>query len=113
MSVKKKKISILEESTRLKGTVSFDDKMIINGSFEGSITGDTLIIGEYGVVIADIKAGNVVIGGRFSGELRTVKDTLVLHSGICEGKVVCRNIVVEPGGVLNAEVIRLSIKDSG
>ena len=45
------------------------------------------------------------IGGKFQGELTASKDLIILASGRCTGKVEYQDLVVENGGILNAEVL--------
>ncbi len=108
MAKSKEPISILDTGLTLEGTLSFRGRLIIRGVYKGRISGETIIIGEGGEVYADIKAGSVTIGGRFEGKVRAMHELTILPTGGCEGKVICRDLVVEPGGILNAEVTRLA-----
>mmetsp|Transcript_27598 Transcript_27598/g.12846 ORF Transcript_27598/g.12846 Transcript_27598/m.12846 type:complete len:84 (+) Transcript_27598:350-601(+) len=46
----------------------------------------------------------MTIGGSFQGEVIASKELIILSTGVCVGKVECKDFVVENGGVLNAEV---------
>jgi cytoskeletal protein CcmA (bactofilin family) len=46
----------------------------------------------------------MTIGGTFEGEVEASNELIILPTGKCTGKVVCRDFVVEPGGILNAQV---------
>ncbi len=102
--------SILDKGLTLEGKLSFQGKMIIKGTVNGTVEGETVIIGEEGAVYADMKAGSLTIGGIFEGKARAMKEFIILSTGNCKGKVVCKDIVVEPGGILNAEVTCLTIQ---
>jgi cytoskeletal protein CcmA (bactofilin family) len=97
-------ISIFDSELRLKGAFSFKGRLIIRGSFEGSITGENLIIAEEGIVLAEITAENVTIGGQFEGYLTALNEVVVLSTGICSGKISCKSLVVETGGLLNGDI---------
>jgi cytoskeletal protein CcmA (bactofilin family) len=103
--------SILDKGLTLEGTISCKGKLIIKGTVKGTITGETIVVGEEGAVYADMKAGSVTVGGIFEGKVRALDELIVLSTGNCEGKVVCKDIVVEPGGILNAEVNCLKLQD--
>ena len=51
-----------------------------------------------------MKISNLTIGGTFQGEVNASDELVILSTGNCSGKVVCRNLVVEGGGKLNAQV---------
>jgi len=76
----------------------------MKGSFEGKIAGENLVIAEEGVVLAEINAENVTIGGQFEGYITALNEVVVLSTGICSGKISCKSLVVETGGVLNGDI---------
>ncbi len=66
----------LDQGSRFKGELSFDDTLRIDGKFEGTIrSANQLIIGETAEVDADIQVGSVSIDG-------TVRGTVVAKSKI-------------------------------
>ena len=97
-------ISIFDSELRLKGVFSFKGRLIIKGSFEGTIAGESLIIAEEGVVLAEINAENITIGGQFEGYITALNEVVILSTGICTGKISCRSLVVETGGLLNGDI---------
>jgi len=97
-------ISIFDSELRLKGAFSFKGRLIIKGSFEGSITGENLVIAEEGVVLAEINAENVRIGGQFEGYITALNEVVILSTGICTGKISCKSLIVETGGLLNGDI---------
>lgn len=82
--------------------------MIIKGNVSGTLVGETLVIGEEGSVHAETKADNVTIGGVFEGQITVSNKLTILSTGSCSGDIFCKDLVVEPGGVLNAKVTRLT-----
>ncbi len=105
--------SVLDAGMSVEGDIACDGHMVIKGTIKGTLQGNTIIIGQEGEVQADLKAGDVTIGGKFDGTLRALNDLIILPTGSCNGKVVCKNLVVEPGGILNAEVTRLTPSPEG
>ncbi len=112
MAKPKETISILDAGLTMDGTLSFRGRLIIRGVFKGRLSGETIVIGEGGEVYADVKAGGVTIGGHFEGKVRAMRELTILPTGACQGKVICRDLIVEPGGILNAEVTRLSTQET-
>lgn len=106
-------ISIFDSELRLKGAFSFKGRLIMKGSFEGTISGENLIIAEEGIVLAEINAENVTIGGRFEGYITALNEVVILSTGICTGKISCKSLVVETGGLLNGDIRCTQSPDSG
>ncbi|MDP2863087.1 MAG: polymer-forming cytoskeletal protein [Desulfobacterales bacterium] len=104
MGNKNSNISIFDSELRLKGVFSFKGRLIMKGSFEGKIAGENLVIAEEGVVLAEINAENVTIGGQFEGYITALNEVVILSTGICSGKISCKSLVVETGGLLNGDI---------
>ncbi|MDM8524078.1 polymer-forming cytoskeletal protein [Desulfococcaceae bacterium HSG8] len=111
MTKKTENFSILDRGLTVEGTISCKGKIIIKGTVKGTFVGENVVIGEEGAVYADMKAGSVTVGGIFEGKVRALEELVVLSTGNCEGKVVCRDIIVEPGGILNADVSSLKVQE--
>jgi cytoskeletal protein CcmA (bactofilin family) len=112
MKNKSKDFSIIDKELTVDGTISSKGKLVIKGVVKGTLIGETVIIAEEGKVLADSKASSMTIGGTFEGEVRASKELIILSTGNCSGKVVCKDFVVEAGGILNAQVNCITSKDS-
>jgi len=112
MKNKSKDFSIIDKELTVDGTISSKGKLVIKGVVKGTLIGETVIIAEEGKVLADTKASSMTIGGTFEGEIRASKELIILSTGNCSGKVVCKDFVVEAGGVLNAKVNCITSQDS-
>lgn len=104
MKRKNKSFSILDKQFSLEGTVSAKGQLIIKGTVQGTLIGENVIIAEEGAVHAEAEVTRMTIGGKFEGFVRASQELVILSTGRCSGKIVCRDFVVEAGGVLNAEV---------
>lgn len=112
MKNESKDFSIIDKELTVDGTISSKGKLVIKGVVKGTLIGETVIIAEEGKVFADTKASSMTIGGTFEGEIRASKELIILSTGNCSGKVVCKDFVVEAGGVLNAQVNCITSQDS-
>jgi len=106
-----KSVSIIGEDLKIEGTISCDGKLIIKGLLEGTLLGDEVIIAKEGVVTADARVKRIAINGIFKGELNATDELAILANGNCSGKVVCKDLIIESGGVLNAEVVYVTVED--
>jgi cytoskeletal protein CcmA (bactofilin family) len=113
--VKKKgqDFSIIDKHLTVDGTLHTTGRLIIKGTVKGSLMGDSVIIAEEGAVFADTRVASMTIGGTFEGEIHASRELVILSTGKCSGKVVCKDFVVEAGGVLNAEVSCTSGTEKG
>ena len=105
--------SIIDKELTIDGTVSTTGRLIVKGILKGTVIGKNVVIAEEGSVYANAKVASMTIGGTFEGEIRALKKLILLSTGKCTGKVVCKDLVIETGGILNAKVTCLSGKDTG
>lgn len=103
--------SIIDKELTVDGTVSTKGRLIIKGTVKGTLLGENVIIAKEGAVYADTKAASVIIGGTFKGEIKASNKLVVLSTGNCSGKVICKDFVVEAGGIINAEVTCVTNQD--
>ncbi len=100
-------LSIIDKDLRIDGSLTSRGKLIIKGSLKGKIDGEVVVIAKEGRVDSDAKVTSMTIGGSFRGEISATKELIILSTGRCEGKVECKDLIVENGGILNAEVISM------
>ena len=101
----RKNLSIIDKELKIEGSISSTGKLIIKGQVTGTIDGDIVIIAEDGIVNSSAtKVSSLTIGGNFQGEVSASKELIILATGTCAGKVECQDLIVENGGILNADV---------
>jgi cytoskeletal protein CcmA (bactofilin family) len=99
-----KDFSIIDKELTIDGTVSTNGRLIIKGVVKGTLVGKDVVIAEEGAVYADAEVASITIGGIFEGQVRASKELIILSTGSCKGKIVCKDFSVEAGGILNAHV---------
>lgn len=98
-------LSIIDKELKIDGSISSKGKLIIKGQVTGTIDGDVVIIAKEGFVNSSAtKVSSLTIGGNFQGQVIASKELIILATGTCAGKVECQDLIVEIGGILNAEV---------
>ena len=98
-------LSIIDRELKIEGSISSTGKLIIKGQVTGTIEGDVVIIAEDGQVNSSAtKVSSLTIGGKFQGEVTATRELIILATGTCAGKVECKDLIVENGGILNADV---------
>ena len=111
MADKSKNFSLIDKGLVVEGTVSCKGKLIIKGTVKGTLSGEMVIISEEGAAYTDAQVRSMTIGGTFEGNLKASEELIILSSGVCSGKIVCKDLVVEAGGILNAEVSCIKIQE--
>ena len=104
MKQKSVNFSIIHTGAVIEGDVAVKGKIVVNGTIKGTLSADTVVISKEGELFAKAHVGKMVIAGKFEGEVEAREELAILQSGDCSGTVLCKNLVVEPGGILNAAV---------
>ncbi len=99
-----KNLSIIDNDLTVDGTITSNGNLIVRGTLKGSMTGEKVVIAEEGSVFADVKVSSMTIGGTFEGNITANDELVILSTGSCTGTVLCKNLSVEMGGMLNATV---------
>lgn len=88
---------IIGHKSGVKGEISSSGTVRVDGSFEGNIVAESLIIGESGCVIGDITVKSGIIGGKMTGNIRANDCVEVRHSGVVYGDIYSVRIVMAEG----------------
>ena len=92
----------LGEDTVFSGTLSFNGVVRIDGKMDGEVnTDDTLIVGEKGVIEADINAGTVICRGKIKGTIRATKRIEIHANSEVVGNISAPALLVENGAIFD------------
>ena len=96
--------TLISTGTTLKGDISSNSDLRIDGTIVGNITSSAkIVIGANGVVEGDINGNQADIVGKVSGNIKT-KDLLQLRGDcIVNGNVYAGKLQVEPTAVFNGQ----------
>lgn len=104
--------SIVDQNMTINGELIFKGKTRIDGTVNGNITGEHLILSQSGRVNGDIEVATFVCHGTLEGNVSADMVTSRKGSSI-HGNVATANLVVEPGAALDGEVKTVSKSGSG
>ena len=103
-------ISFLGNDTEFNGALTFDGDIRMDGRFKGEIKGGvSLIIGEAGVLEAEINVPYVIIMGEVKGNIFSEKKVFILSKGKVYGDIKSPNLVIEDGGLFNGRSLMKDI----
>ncbi len=111
MTNKSDGFSVIDSDMAVEGVIVCNGQLVVRGSIKGSIQAGGLVVGDKGAVTADVKTKSMVIGGDFEGNVTAEEEVTILATGNCSGKVECKNLVIEAGGIINAEVNCTLVKE--
>lgn len=90
--------SVIAFGVSVKGELNSNEKLFIDGEFEGVIHSSSVItIGPSGRVRGDIFASLLIVGGDFQGKI-DCEGCEILNGGHIKGEIISDSLVIENGG---------------
>ncbi len=89
----------------IKGELFSEEDMIIEGRVEGKIeTKRTLIVGKSGNIEAEIKANEVKIMGKVTGDVHTTTRIEIVPSGALFGNISSPRVSISEGAIFKGNI---------
>jgi cytoskeletal protein CcmA (bactofilin family) len=90
--------SLLGAGVDCQGTARVEGTLRLDGAFQGTLeVGDTLIIGQSGSFTGRARGRQVIISGRFEGEVLGTEQVELQRGARVDGDILTRSFVIEPG----------------
>ncbi len=96
--------SIVGSNARIKGEMTVEGTLRLDGVIEGGLNAECVILSEKGVVKGDISAQKIVIGGTVEGNLRAKGLVEIQSRGKVLGGVFAQTLSVIEGGKINGKI---------
>jgi cytoskeletal protein CcmA (bactofilin family) len=83
----------------IKGDVSGDENLTIDGTVEGTVTvkQHSIQVGKNGRLLADVRAKVIRVEGHVDGNLHADEQVVIRASGVVRGNVVSPRLTMEDG----------------
>ena len=92
----------LAEGIRLRGALHFNGAFRVDGHFEGEhVRGETLVIGEHGLVDAEIRVEILQVCGQVLGNVTAKRWVELLESSTVTGTIRTPRLTIWKGAVFN------------
>ena len=90
----------------IKGTVSGDEDLVIQGRVEGNIDlqAHVVSVGQSGKVAADINAKVINIDGEVAGDITGNEKVVISKSGNVKGNIVAPRVTLEDGAIFKGSI---------
>jgi cytoskeletal protein CcmA (bactofilin family) len=99
-------VTIVGAGAKLEGTVVSAGSLRIDGQVKGQINADgDVMLAPQSQVEADIRAQNVVVAGRFKGNIVVKGKTELARGGRIDGNITSKTLVIEEGGIFQGQSI--------
>jgi cytoskeletal protein CcmA (bactofilin family) len=104
--IRSKKASVIGPTLVIKGELSADEDLIIEGQIEGTIAHHKkhLTVGKQGRVLADIHASSVIVEGQLVGDIHSEGMVSLAKGAEVKGNIYCGNIVMEYGARFTGKI---------
>jgi cytoskeletal protein CcmA (bactofilin family) len=101
-------LSVLGASAKIEGKFDISDSIQIECEVGGEMSvGGKLVIGQSGVVHADVRTVDAVIMGRYEGNLVATGDVEITATGQVTGNIETDSLVIAKGGFFNGNVVKI------
>jgi cytoskeletal protein CcmA (bactofilin family) len=105
VSSSRSSMSYLGKSIKIKGKISSDEYLTVEGQVEGNIDiGKTLTIGKNGYVNGKINADMVKLDGKAEGNITAASKLEIASSGRFQGTIKSDKLVIEEGAVFKGKI---------
>jgi cytoskeletal protein CcmA (bactofilin family) len=104
-STSRSSMSYLGKSMKIKGKISSDEYLTVEGQVEGNIEiSKTLTIGKDGCVNGTINADIVKLDGQAEGNITAASKLEIASSGTFQGTIKSDKLVIEEGATFKGKV---------
>lgn len=95
--------SIVDQSMRIIGEITFKGKARIDGTIEGNVNGEHLVLSETGKVIGDLAVSSFNCFGTIQGNV-TANIIIAKKGCSMNGRLEAGSLTVEPGASIDGEI---------
>jgi len=101
-------LTVMGQTARLEGKFTIADSIHIECEIAGEINVDgKLVIGEKGVVRADVHTADALVMGTYEGNMVATGNVEITSSGRVTGNIETDSLMISKGGFFNGNVIKI------
>jgi cytoskeletal protein CcmA (bactofilin family) len=108
----KKLQTILGDGTEFKGEMIAKDTIRIDGSLEGDVRADWVIVGETGRIVGNVVSKGTVVGGTVEGNIDADEIVELKHTSRVVGEIRTGKLTVAEGAVFEGQSRMKKRKDA-
>jgi cytoskeletal protein CcmA (bactofilin family) len=96
--------ALVGENSSFRGDITVKGTLRIDGSLEGNIVTDYLVLGEKANVKGNVTAKGITVGGRIEGSLRATEILEITPHGSAFGDIFTERLAVAEGASYNGRI---------
>ena len=98
--------ALIGSSIRIKGEVTGDENLVVDGYVEGSITlvSNEVTIGTSGKVKANVTANMIRVDGEVTGDIAGHEKVIISKTGKVQGNIVAPRVTLEDGAKFKGSI---------
>lgn len=101
-------LTVFGDGAKIDGRFDIADSLQVDCEVAGELNvGGKLVIGAKGVVSADVHTVDILITGRYDGNLVATGNVEVTKTGRVTGRIETDSLMIARGGVFSGSVIKL------
>jgi cytoskeletal protein CcmA (bactofilin family) len=84
--------------TYIKGEITSNSSIRIDGTVEGILKADWIFVGDTGKILGNVTCRAIIIGGSVNGTINASEIITITHKGNVTGEICTSKISIEEGG---------------
>ncbi|MCX5807963.1 MAG: polymer-forming cytoskeletal protein [Proteobacteria bacterium] len=97
--------SLIGSNSGFRGDVDAKGTLRIDGTFEGNIAAEHVIVGEKAYIKGNITANGITIGGKVEGNLESKGLVEIAPKGFVSGDILTARLAIAEGGTYSGRVL--------
>lgn len=94
----------LGANSEFEGVLTSKGTLRIEGTVKGRIQADQVVLNQTALVIGEIVAREIIVGGRIEGNLRASELVEITRQGRIKGEILTSKLLVAQGGEFNGRI---------
>ncbi|MGB9892624.1 bactofilin family protein [Thermodesulfovibrio yellowstonii] len=90
--------TVIGAETFIKGEITSNSSIKIDGTVEGIIKADWISVGDSGKITGNITCRGIIVGGNVNGTINASEIITITHKGSVTGEIFTVKISIEEGG---------------
>ena len=93
--------TIVGNDTRIAGKVSVKGTIRIDGTVEGDVQADWVVVGETGKILGDTRTRGMVVGGSVEGNIEATETVELRQKATMVGEIHAPKLAISEGAVFD------------
>src|SRR3954466_10994 len=107
-------LTVVGEHARFEGKFDITDSIQIECEIAGEMNvGGKLVIGEKGVVNANVQTVDAIIMGQYEGNMIATGNVEIAETGRVTGNITTDSLVISKGGFFNGNITKINDANTG